>query len=227
MLGQLKESIGAQVFTDDSMLREYNYLVGYLQVLFQQVSEPSPAHCQGTEDGVGANFKCVHPEFRDSTADRSQQDQLEGHWASKIGQDGRSLEKPWEYRMSHGTSGANPFAEAYQRTDGSGYRFEYLMHYTDMHFLQQVDWISNQTRAVHISFVAYNGNYQTWTWNRYTLEMSAFGTIHPLGVYDFVHGKKAGVAWWRCVTIQAGSSGRNTAVADVDMLDMLDMPETT
>ncbi|CAL1137845.1 unnamed protein product [Cladocopium goreaui] len=189
----LEKSVSVEVFSDDSMLREYNYLVGYLQVLIQQVSQPSPANCKGVEgEASAANFSCVHSAFADSTADRSPQRKLENHWASKVAQDGRSMEKPWEYRkMSHPTSGAHSEAQAFQRTDGSGNRFEYQLQYTplsvvrsaflsDMHFLKQAGWLSDQTRALHLSFVAYNANHQMWIWNRYTLEVSAFGTIHPL-----------------------------------------------
>lgn len=189
----LEDSVTAEVFTDDSMLREYNYLVGYLQVMMQQVSEPSRANCQGIEGDVQpANFSCVHAAFRENTADRSEQDRLESYWATRIGQDGRSLEKPWEYKkVSRPTSGAYPETEAFQRTDGSGYSVEYQLQYTplskvraaflsDMHFLKQIGWLSSQTRALHLSFVAYNANYQTWIWNRYTFEISAFGTIYPL-----------------------------------------------
>ncbi|CAK9021453.1 unnamed protein product [Durusdinium trenchii] len=186
----LEDTVSAQVFTEDSMLREYNYLVGYLQVLTQRVAEPSSSTCYGPEGLNFSSLPCVHSSFHYDTAETSQP-QIQQYFEDKVGKDGRSMSKPWEHQPGV-TSGAGSASGAFDANDGAGQSLEYQLQYVplstvrnafleDLRFLRSVGWLSSsQTRALHVSFVAYNANYLTWIWSRYSFDLSAFGTVHPL-----------------------------------------------
>merc|ERR1719367_2362432 len=49
----------------------------------------------------------------------------------------------------------------------------------DMALLQSQGWIGPRTRAVHVHFTLYNGNYDFWLSNWYTLGIPASGIIQP------------------------------------------------
>ncbi|CAJ1457872.1 unnamed protein product [Effrenium voratum] len=193
----LEETVAAELFVEDSVLRRHNYLLGYVQVLTQQVTETESSTCvqASAVQGTG-NFTCVGLSFDESNADKTRQQEIEAYWSGKVGQDGRSFSEPWVFSTGR-TAGAHPQTDAFREFDASGYSADYHLQYTplskvhdaflnDMKFLQQVDWLSPHTRALHVSFVVFNANHQTWVWNRFTFEMTAFGVIYPLShIEDF------------------------------------------
>jgi len=185
----LDKTLVAQVLTDNSTLRKSNYLVGYLQVLQQQVAAPSALHCRGIEE-PDSSLSCVHLKFEETSVFRQEDPLLKHYFQHKLGQEGRSSTKPWEHHEApYRTSGAAPKAASFERAHASGHRLEYELQHTplsevreafleDMTFLRSQGWLGAQTRALHVSFVAYNAPHLTWIWNRFTFEFSAFGTIH-------------------------------------------------
>jgi len=72
----------------------------------------------------------------------------------------------------------------------------------DMALLESQAWISSRTRAIHVHFTLYNGNYDFWESNWYVLGLPASGIIHPMfsaDIYrptftDFQQGRELAVA---------------------------------
>jgi len=107
---------------------------------------------------------------------------------------GRSGRQPWKYTTSleeaASNSGVGTEAGLVQRYDASGFSTDFNLQWPnlvemtgaylqDLKMMKSLSWISTSTRAIHVSFTLYNGNYDWWLSNRYTLEMPANSLVVP------------------------------------------------
>jgi len=191
----LQSTLPEQLLTEGSDLRQNNYMTGYLQIRLQKVQPNSSETCPSQDDRdrpLPAGVSCFEAVYNSDTAEKGQLDSIEAYWYGKSGLDGRNVGRTPYTFVSRQDAPAG-FYEARSDNyvfDSSGYSAEYNMQWEplqdvkqafleDLAFLRRMDWIDIQTRAVHVNFMAYNGNYDLWVSNRYTIEMNAFGLVVP------------------------------------------------
>ncbi|CAE8601581.1 unnamed protein product [Polarella glacialis] len=190
----LDRTVVAELFEENSFLRQDNYLLGYLQVRMQEVTNASISNCpaeKDTEYTLPGNTTCYKTVYDVTSAGDQSKEDLRLYWDKRSGKDGRSLRKPWQYEtIGQAAEGAAVAESTYYVFDQSGYSAEYSLMYqplskpksafqADMAFLRSKGWLSSQTRAVHVIFGLYNINYDHFVSNRYTFEMSTFGVVLP------------------------------------------------
>lgn len=191
----LTDTVAAELFTADSLLRSGNYAVGFLQVLVQNVQPATAARCpqEDTSFTLPPNVSCYAMAYTDDTAATASLAEVYTYFQGKIGLDGRFHQiSPWQWGPSRM---ASPGGEAstqmtFSAVDGSGYSVEYSLQHPsadtvrqafleDVAFLARESWLDTQTRAVHVQFTLYNPNYDLWIPSRYSFEMTGFGTVTP------------------------------------------------
>ncbi|CAE7248371.1 unnamed protein product [Symbiodinium sp. CCMP2456] len=204
----LTDTVAAELFTADSLLRSGNYAVGFLQVLVQNVQPATAAQCpqEDTSFTLPPNVSCYAMAYTDDTAATASLAEVYTYFQGKIGLDGRSHQiSPWQWGPSRM---ASPGGEAstqmtFSAVDGSGYSVEYSLQHPsaaqlscmvtpsrsadtvrqafleDVAFLARASWLDTQTRAVHVQFTLYSPNYDLWIPSRYSFEMTGFGTVTP------------------------------------------------
>mmetsp|Transcript_27169 Transcript_27169/g.68982 ORF Transcript_27169/g.68982 Transcript_27169/m.68982 type:complete len:906 (+) Transcript_27169:66-2783(+) len=105
----------------------------------------------------------------------------------------RGTAVPWGYRSADADSGSQGDrvgvdSGLYQRYDASGYEIDYDLQYSnlqtmrevyrsDMDLMKKNNWLDSRTRAVHVSFTTYNGNYDLWVDSHFLIEMPGSGII--------------------------------------------------
>jgi len=174
-----------------SSLRETNYLTGWLRVRMQQVKLASHAEC--LQHGLPEDVKCFSEFYTQSSAEKSDLEDVQSYWSGIVGVDGRSNETvPWKFMTEQEANHQRVGSEVgqYQRYDPSGYAVEYNLQHSnltavyeafvaDMTTLRNASWISRRTRAVHVTFLAYNPTYDYWMPSRYMLEFPVSGVVQP------------------------------------------------
>ncbi|CAE7706229.1 unnamed protein product [Symbiodinium pilosum] len=192
----LADTVAAELFTPSSLLRSGNYVLGFLQVLVQNVQPPTEAQCpkEDASFALPPNVSCFAMTYADTTAQTGELGEIRNYFEGKIGLDGRYHQtSPWQWgssRMSSPTGGEASTQMSFSAVDGSGYSVEYNLQdpspdlvrqafLQDVAFLSQANWLDTQTRAVHVQFMLYNPNYDLWVPNRYSFEMTGFGTVTP------------------------------------------------
>eukprot|EP00913_Durusdinium_trenchii_P020572 g19322.t1 len=183
-LWRLSDTVADQLLVKSSPLRTYNYPVGYLQVRLQEDSAYA----------VPVNVTCFATQYTALTAETSTNVEVEDYFTNRSGFDGRHINtQPWSFGEERSTSAAGEasIAGSFWDFDGSGYSIEYDLQFspletvrgaflTDMEFLQNQNWLSPESRALHLSFLLYNSNYDRFISNRYSVEMTGFGVVRPL-----------------------------------------------
>jgi len=200
-----------------SSLRETNYLTGWLRVRMQQVKLASHAEC--LQHGLPEDVKCFSEFYTQSSAEKSDLEDVQSYWSGIVGVDGRSNETvPWKFMTEQEAIHQQVGSEAgqYQRYDPSGYAVDYNLQHSnltavyeafvaDMIALRNASWISRQTRAVHVTFLAYNPAYDYWMPTWYMLEFPANGVVRP----------SARVQLFRSVFHQGKAMGMRQLVVDM------------
>ncbi|CAJ1342444.1 unnamed protein product [Effrenium voratum] len=191
----LGDTVSDQLFIPASALRSYNAPVGYMQVLLQDVQPASAAQCpQGSWSPLPTNVDCLATRYWDLTADTLTRENITAYFAGLAGLDGRYTgSTPGTYGDARSTSAAGEasFPGYFYDFDGSGFSVEYDLQHSpladvraafqqDMQFLQDEEWLSAQSRAIHVNFLLYNGNHDQFVSNRYSFEMTAVGTVEPV-----------------------------------------------
>ncbi|CAK9062108.1 unnamed protein product [Durusdinium trenchii] len=192
----LSDTVADQLLVKSSPLRTYNYPVGYLQVRLQEVQPPTAARCAQLDSAyaVPVNVTCFATQYTALTAETSTNVEVEDYFTNRSGFDGRHINtQPWSFGEERSTSAAGEasIAGSFWDFDGSGYSIEYDLQFspletvrgaflTDMEFLQNQNWLSPESRALHLSFLLYNSNYDRFISNRYSVEMTGFGVVRPL-----------------------------------------------
>jgi hypothetical protein len=192
-------SVGkAELFNEASDLRAENYLPGWLVIRMQKVKPPSHAACASL-GWIPESEACTFTDYHEDSSDKSAIVAVEDYWegnlngssgVSKSGLAGRSPDDaPYKYQGSNG----NVFYRVgYDAFDTSGYRTSYILQpgygmmnetrqafLDDMAALEEAGWITPETKAVHLAFHSYSGNFDLWVSNRFTFTVSPSGIIQP------------------------------------------------
>lgn len=137
-------------------------------------------------------------------------------WPGVAGLDGRSnISNPYTFKTADANQRDNAASGISGRFDGfgaSGYNLDYDLQFVnmsdlqqafraDMDFLREWDWISERTRAVHINFVLYNGDYDMWAENKFLLEMPVNSIVNPRFRINFFRPTTMDTAFWEIVGI--------------------------
>mmetsp|Transcript_153544 Transcript_153544/g.283038 ORF Transcript_153544/g.283038 Transcript_153544/m.283038 type:complete len:927 (+) Transcript_153544:108-2888(+) len=137
-------------------------------------------------------------------------------WPGVMGLDGRSnTTNPYTFKDSKDNADdffISPMLGKFGDYDASGYNLDYDMQFEnmsdlrqafrqDMDFLKEWDWISEKTRAVHIQFVLYNGDYDMWTENKFLLEMPVNSIVTPIHRVNFFRPTTMDTGFWEKVAI--------------------------
>jgi len=185
----LNHTLSPQLFVEGSELRQYNYATGYLQVRMQQVQEASSSACKKGVDRPD-NSACTYARYNQDTAGTEDLQYVKSYWLGRQGQHGRGFDRePWQYSETASADGDKDKGSVmgtHFQYDTSGYSAEYNMQYhpleevkaafeEDIAFFQRSGWLNTRTRALHVSFLLYNGNYDRWIDNRYTFELQSSG----------------------------------------------------
>jgi len=149
----------------------------------QQVRLPSEDQCQ-RGGAQPAGVLCASEYYTRATAGSEDLEAVRALWGNRSG-------VPWRFRPAQ-ESGAAPRAGVFQAFDASGYALDYDLQGAqselvathrafreDMRLLRAAGWIGTRTRAVHVSFGSYNGNFDFWLYARFLLEMPASGFVNP------------------------------------------------
>eukprot|EP00930_Biecheleria_cincta_P088493 TRINITY_DN77737_c0_g1_i1.p1 TRINITY_DN77737_c0_g1~~TRINITY_DN77737_c0_g1_i1.p1 ORF type:complete len:861 (-),score=165.24 TRINITY_DN77737_c0_g1_i1:159-2741(-) len=189
----LNHTLSPQLFVEGSELRQYNYATGYLQLRMQQVKEASSSACPKGVELPQDHSACTHLQYNKDTAGTEDLQYVKSYWLGRQGQDGRGFDRePWSYTdiaSADGDKDKRSVRGTRFTFDSSGYAAEYNMQYApisqvkaafeeDIAFFQRSGWINSRTRAVHVQFLLYNGNYDRWIDNRFTFEITALG-VNP------------------------------------------------
>lgn len=187
----------AELFNEASDLRTENYFPGWLIIRMQKVKPPSHAAC-ATLGWIPESEACAYTTYNQDSSAKSDIEAVEDYWegnvypfgVSKTGLAGRSPDDmPYRYQGSDN----NIFHRVgYESFDTSGYRVGYslqpgygMMNETrqafvdDMTALEAAEWIVPETKAVHMAFISYNGNFDLWVSNSFTFAVSPSGIIVP------------------------------------------------
>jgi len=187
----LTHTVSSQLLRNTSSLRMSNYLPGWLRVSMQQVKPASHAECM--QHGLPEEVKCFSEFYTQSSADKTDLKDIQSYWSGVVGLDGRSNDTvPWKFMTEQEANHQRVGSEVgqYQRYDPSGYAVEYNLQHSnltavyeafvaDMTTLRNASWISRRTRAVHVTFLAYNPTYDYWMPSRYMLEFPVSGVVQP------------------------------------------------
>mmetsp|Transcript_70716 Transcript_70716/g.183530 ORF Transcript_70716/g.183530 Transcript_70716/m.183530 type:complete len:848 (-) Transcript_70716:29-2572(-) len=213
----LTHTVSSQLLRNTSSLRMSNYLPGWLRVSMQQVKPASHAECM--QHGLPEEVKCFSEFYTQSSADKTDLKDIQSYWSGVVGLDGRSNDTvPWKFMTEQEAIHQQVGSEAgqYQRYDPSGYAVDYNLQHSnltavyeafvaDMIALRNASWISRQTRAVHVTFLAYNPAYDYWMPTWYMLEFPANGVVRP----------SARVQLFRSVFHQGKAMGMRQLVVDM------------
>jgi len=187
----IKYIVSSQLLVEGSELRTSNYLPGWLHVRMQQVKAASHDQCLYKDDAAGV--ECVARTYDQDTANRADLLDVKAYWETVNGQAGRDPNaNPGEFATADEAESKWAFTShdaLYGYYDASGYTVNYYLqnaplsdtydaYLNDMDALKD-DWLGDETHAIYVKFVAYNGNYDYWVLNYYMLEMPTNGIIVP------------------------------------------------
>jgi len=192
----LEQTLPAMLLSEESPLRKSNYLTGYMQVRMQRVEDTTtcPSEEEDPDFQLPANVTCRSPVYTTETAATMDFDEIKTYWLDVSNKDGRSpVPEPWYFHEA-GEHSELPGLIGYPGVDyvydSSGYSMQYNLQYSptdevkssfvnDMAVLHSEQWLNQSTRAVHVLFTTYNGNWDLWTSHRYTIEATAYGMVKP------------------------------------------------
>eukprot|EP00927_Polykrikos_kofoidii_P029746 TRINITY_DN25667_c0_g1_i1.p1 TRINITY_DN25667_c0_g1~~TRINITY_DN25667_c0_g1_i1.p1 ORF type:complete len:869 (+),score=112.63 TRINITY_DN25667_c0_g1_i1:172-2778(+) len=202
----LNDSLPNEVFRNDSSLRKSNYLPGLLEVRAQEVEIPDrgsctrdnenstcPAALYGKHTAGKKDQEIVSIYWRGCNYSNSTRTVCTATpplaYPGVSGLAGRRKDsEPWKYTDS---SRRNNLPGPRQTYDSSGYALVYDLQspnlqdtfdafQADMTFLREkASWLNHRTRALHVSYVAYNGNYNQWMSCWFLFEFPISGKVYP------------------------------------------------
>jgi len=198
----LTNTVSSQLFSNTSHLRRDNYLPGWVQIRMQQVKPASHAAC-GKQ--APAATLCIEGAYGTDTMGTEDMEAVRLIWEERIlnstsgsnesvvGQKGRSsTSRPWKFVsvQTQDSTFTGKEAGIFESYDASGYIIDYDLQHPnlaetfeayneDMGLLRSAGWIGPRTRAVHVNFLAYNGNYDFWLSSQHLLEIPLSGIVAP------------------------------------------------
>jgi len=179
--------VSGVVLDDSSDLRKSNYMPGQVQLRAQIVKDKSHDQCIHKEY-LSDSITCAAHYYESSSAFKSTLPGLDTYWANLSGLAGRGDRNPSRY-VDEAPGDTARIEGLQQMYDTSGYIVEYDMQGSPLSEVRQAyladmeelkgSWLNDQTRAIHVSFVLYNGNYDYWVSNHFLLEMPPNGVVIP------------------------------------------------
>ncbi|CAK0874154.1 unnamed protein product, partial [Prorocentrum cordatum] len=179
--------VSGVVLDDSSDLRKSNYMPGQVQLRAQIVKDKSHDQCIHKEY-LSDSITCAAHYYESSSAFKSTLPGLDTYWANLSGLAGRGDSNPSRY-VDEAPGDTARIEGLQQMYDTSGYIVEYDMQGSPLSEVRQAyladmeelkgSWLNDQTRAIHVSFVLYNGNYDYWVSNHFLLEMPPNGVVIP------------------------------------------------
>jgi len=172
---------------DNSDLRKSNYLPGQVQLRVQMVQEKSHDQCSHKDD-LSDSITCAAHYYDSNSAYKATFSDLDAYWSNLSGVAGRADINPAQYEPE--APGDTATIEGFQQSyDKSGYVVGYNLQSSPLSEMRQAyladmeelksSWLNDRTRAIHVSFLLYNGNYDYWVSNHFLLEMPANGIVVP------------------------------------------------
>lgn len=183
-------------------LRAHNAFLGYAALRIQNVRQPaSPGEgCEFNADIVkalsGQGAACYEKEIHGGSAEKSDLVALGTYWDAKLAEESsdqvsarlRGPSTPWRWRNAEENwedHGISPLMGQLQTYDGSGYMSEYNMNApnktdqfkSDLVKFRELGMISSRTRAIVVSFSAYNFDCDRWVSADVLFELPPSGDV--------------------------------------------------
>lgn len=204
----LTYTVPGVIYSDSNFsLGSYNELLGYVSIRVKDVKTPNPRweYCEQFEEALSLlpNAMCYPAELSPDTEESGSKSSVGVYWDSVTAEEDAGLltrgpanPSVWvsadENRDSHGI---RDLRGVFQDYDPAGYSVNYRMsggvdsadyYYADMINLKNQTWISDATRIVSLSLLAYNMHYDVFISTDILFEKDTAGGIFPSSdVYVF------------------------------------------